>query len=189
MIEALLILSLFGQWYIPESIDGSVSMREREKMFEWEVLTGFEYPAISSDIGFERENDHYYWIIKINGEKSVFMIDTEADITKQSDIDRQTIMIGKKFGKDKESGILAGATTHRWSDPTTAFTFKVPLYWGYVKHITNFRHNVRVWEVLFKFPRHVAEKRINPYIKYEWLSDGNKRFWKIKSGINIKLKE
>ena len=163
----------------------SFSMRERENSnhsyFEWEVLAGLSYYDLwSIDVGYERESDQYWYILKSNGTKYKLFagLDGEYQIVQQGEIDRQSLMLGKHW---KSVGILVGATTQRWSPQATegAYTFKVPLYWGEYKYVTDF-HEFRQHEAKFMFPKDVKLY----YIKLNWYQERGVLYRKLKVGYS-----
>ena len=177
-------------WINPDStkLSASFSIRERTdesvNYFEWEALTGISYLDLwEIEAGYEREADRYWWILKSGGTKYQLFagLDGEYQITQQGEIDRQSLMIGKHW---HGVGMLVGATTQRWNPSRTegAYVFKLPLYWGYIRYMTDFE-DFRQYEAKFRFPKNDGMY----YIKGEWFQEDDRVYRKLKMGISPTL--
>ncbi len=178
-------------WYYPESFNGSLSIRERES-FEWEFRLGMSYPGVSIEGLRELEDGNYYWGYSVNGNTVRYSLDIESSVVQNQavDIDRQTAMIGKRFGKDKGYGILAGITSNQWEGVDDAYMFEIPLPYGHIQRVTDFTRKVNIWSSEFKYVWQRSEPQeieIQPYIKGNLMKDGDKSIKKLKIGIVVKL--
>jgi len=181
------------KWYdfvIPDSLSGSFSIRERQSSgLEWEIRTGLSYSTVTVEYIRELENGKHYWGYAVNGNQILrYGLTTEVDLVQNqaADINRQTMMVGRKFGIF-EFGVYAGIASEYWNAPDDAYTLYMPLPYGHIRHVTDFTRKVSIWSSEVKIVHQAAQGRLFPYIKWNWLQDNNKSNWKIKLGAGIRL--
>lgn len=184
-------LVLYYLTYIkPESANGSFAIRERESI-EWEVRFGMSYTGMTFEVIRELENENHYWGYWVNGKQVIkynLTVETELRQVQAVNIDRQTAMIGKRFGKNQGYGVLAGVATQRWRNADDAYTFEIPLPYGHIRHVTDFTRKVSIWSSEFKYALQLANAPSwEPYIKGSYLGDNEKTTWRIKIGVECLL--
>jgi len=193
LLLLLLPVVCFGQfnWLKPETVEGALSLRtpkDAGKSFDYELSTGGTWSGIKAEFLYERENGGHYIGYQVNGERQVYGLTAEANTTyhEAADIDRQTVSGLKKW---KYAGVGFGLVTSHYQNLHSTATFRLPLYYGEIRYVTNFHREVQIWNVSLRYPKKDAKPvwDVQPFIRGNYMSDGDREFYKLKFGLEVKL--
>jgi len=177
-------------WLTPLALTFALSLRTPDiatAPFDYLIAGDSRWSMVQVMSMVERENGNNYFGYNISGNHGLFYgftIEYRTRIINSKQIDRQSIIIGRKWWL---VGIGAGGVAEQYSNPKGAVDFWIPLPGGELSFTTDFAR-IHVWEGESKIGYRLSEK-IEPYLAVRVFIDGNRRFWQVMSGVTIKLRK
>ena len=183
-------------WLKPVSISGAAAARlpNEGSVTDYLFELKSEWNPVSVSFMYEREDGEYYYGYSLNGERGLFFgldIQVRTQIKTAKNVDRQSVVIGRKFTRktgffeDAWGGIGVGAVTRHYSKPKVAIDLSMSMPGGRLIYTTDFK-NIHIWDAETQFGFHLTDNTLLIAVG-KYFGDGDKMFWAIKGGVEIKL--
>jgi len=184
-------------WMLPLSLAFALSLRTPNvgNVTDYEVSFKPKWDPVACKMIYEREDGKNYYGYNLTGEHGLFYgldIQVRTQIKTAKDVDRQSVVIGRKFERRTGffegawGGIGAGAVARYYSRPKGAIDLSMSLPGGRLIFTTDF-NQVHIWDGETQFGFHVSERVMLVAIG-KYFGDGDKMFWAAKGGVEIELK-